>query len=152
MLESSESESQREARGETGSIRLSSINCKLITISNGLGVSDAKDFVKNIFIIYVGSLGSGGRGGGGSQRKYESLRVFFYQMLVMVIYLGPRQTLHAGWFRQYLQHNRLLSTKNCSGPNPSLLSSFSLSRQTRSTPVSLLSISSPLQTSKIKTD
>ena len=40
-------------------------------------------------------------------------------MLVMVIYLGPRQTLHAGWFRRYLQQNqptfinqKLLRTKS----------------------------------------
>ena len=37
----------------------------------------------------------------------------------MVIYLGPRQTLHAGWFRRYLQQNqptfinqKLLRTKS----------------------------------------
>ena len=54
MMEREESESWREARGETGSIRLSSINCKLITISNGLGVSDAKDFVKYFYIFLCG--------------------------------------------------------------------------------------------------
>ena len=109
-------ESWREARGETGSIRLSSINCKLITISNGLGVSHAKG-LSQIFLEY-GRVERWERRRRVTKKipKYESLRVFFYQMLVTVIYLGPRQTLRlAGSVQTIFATEQSSSTKNCSG-------------------------------------
>ena len=53
----------RERRRETGSIRLSSINCKLITISDGLGVPDDARDTLECSIVWCGWRGEGGDGG-----------------------------------------------------------------------------------------